>query len=411
MKQIAVIGAGISGLSCARMLEAKGCRVRVYERSAKPGGLICCERVNGSLFHLCGGHVFNTKNSAVADWFWSIFSKDKDFRLADRNSAVCMDDGKFVQYPIENHIYQLDEKIQAAILGDWLSAQNEGVDNFADFLRARFGQTLYELYFEPYNRKVWRRDLSNVPLEWLQGKLPMPSIPEMLLANINRTNEKSFVHSSFWYPKNEGSQFLANTLALGLDVAYNCMVTEIRRLRNGKVAVNGEEFDEVIFCGNLKELPQILVERIPLGGFTAEIERLEYHGTTAVFCETDQIPYSWFYQPSKHHQSHRFICTGNFSNTNNSPGKMTCTVEFTGAVSEDDVRQQLEYMPFHPKYVTQHYSKYSYPIQRRDTRQMVRDLKDKLCAYGIYLVGRFAEWEYLNMDAAIASAMEMIMRR
>lgn len=411
MKQIAVIGAGVSGLACARMLEEKGCRVRVYERSASPGGLIRCERVNGSLFHLCGGHVFNTKNTAVAEWFWSIFSKDKDFHLANRNSAVCMEDGRFVQYPIENHIYQLDERVQASIMDDWLTGSAGSIDNFAEFLCSRFGRTLYELYFEPYNRKVWRRDLSCVPLEWLQGKLPMPSIKEMLLANINRVAEKSFVHSTFWYPQNNGSQFIADTLAAGLDIAYNCEVTEIRRLESGRVVVNGEMFDEVVFCGNLKELPVILKGRIPVDGFAAEIERLEFHGTTAVFCETDDIPYSWFYQPSQRHQSHRFICTGNFADTNNSPGMMTSTVEFTDSITEEEIKRQLAYMPFCPKYLARHYSKYTYPIQRHNTRQMVRDLKVTLCACGIHLVGRFAEWEYFNMDAAIASAMDMVASR
>lgn len=411
MKQIAVIGAGVSGLACARMLEAKGCRVQVFERSARPGGLIRCERVNGSLFHLCGGHVFNTKNSAVADWFWSIFSKDKDFHLANRNSAVCMEDGRFIQYPIENHIYQLDERVQALIIDDWLTGSVGSIDNFAEFLCGRFGRTLYELYFEPYNRKVWRRDLSCVPLEWLQGKLPMPSIKEMLLANINRVAEKTFVHSTFWYPKKNGSQFIADTLAAGLDIAYNYDVTEICRLESGRVSVNGEDFDEAVFCGNLKELPAILGRGMPLDGFATEIERLEFHGTTAVFCETDEIPYSWFYQPSQRHQSHRFICTGNFADTNNSPGKMTSTVEFTDSMTEEEIKRQLAYMPFCPKYLTRHYSRYTYPIQGHNTRQMVRDLKVKLRACGIHLVGRFAEWEYFNMDAAIASAMDMVMSR
>lgn len=37
--------------------------------------------------------------------------------------------------------------------------------------------------------------------------------------------------------------------------------------------------------------------------------------------------------------------------------------------------------------------------------EVVAAVKQLLLPHGIRLVGRFAEWEYFNMDAAIASAM------
>ena len=39
---------------------------------------------------------------------------------------------------------------------------------------------------------------------------------------------------------------------------------------------------------------------------------------------------------------------------------------------------------------------------------MIKQLKTVLAGRGIYLCGRFAEWEYFNMDAAIASAMATV---
>lgn len=57
-QKVAVIGAGISGLTVAQLLKDKY-HVTVYEKDDKPGGLIKCDRINGSLFHTCGGHVLS----------------------------------------------------------------------------------------------------------------------------------------------------------------------------------------------------------------------------------------------------------------------------------------------------------------------------------------------------------------
>ena len=74
----------MSGLTAANILKGRYA-VTVYEKAAKPGGLIRCERIGGSLFHTCGGHVFNTKLPEVAQWFGERFNLDSDFRKTDRN--------------------------------------------------------------------------------------------------------------------------------------------------------------------------------------------------------------------------------------------------------------------------------------------------------------------------------------
>ena len=423
MQKIAIIGAGVSGLSAAHFLKDKY-EVTVFEKEDRPGGLIKCRRVNGSLFHTCGGHVFNSKRQDVLDWFWSKFMRDEEFSKADRNSCVFMDKGDSslehidIPYPIENHMYLFDETIQKSFYKDLdeidsvkgVNAKFTDYDSFGNFLRWRFGKTLYNLYFEPYNKKVWRRDLNSVPMSWMEGKLPMPTTQEMRENNANKVEEKAFVHSSFWYEKVNGSQFLADKLAEGLDIKYNTDITSLI-YHEGKWNVNGTSFDKVIFCGNIKDLVK-MVDGINVNEYKDSIEKLEYHGTTAVFCEIDKNPYSWIYQPSRKHESHRIICTGNFSKTNNSEdlpdNRMTATIEFTDAISQEDIIDNLSRIPLNPKYIEHKYNKYTYPIQDANTRQLIRNLKSSLRVFGLYFTGRFADWEYYNMDVAMGAAMDMV---
>lgn len=212
-----------------------------------------------TLYHLVGGHVFNAKRKDVFDFFWSFF-RESDFKKTDRNSVILMKDEFLIPYPIENHLYYFEEQLVNQIIKELLEihgSDDQEFTNFDEFLRGRFGNTLYDIYFQPYNEKIWRKKLTNVPLAWLEGKLPMPTVKEIILNNIKHIEEKKFIHSSFYYPLYNGSQFLVDNLSSGLDIKYNVFVETIEKTQIGW-KVNGVEYDKVIFCGNVKDLVNII---------------------------------------------------------------------------------------------------------------------------------------------------------
>lgn len=405
---IAVIGGGISGLSIAQCLKNRH-EVKVFEKDAKPGGLVKCDRIQGNLYHMVGGHVFNSRRPDVLDWFWKFFDREKEFTKANRNAAIAFPDGRMVGYPIENHVYQFDDDILKSFIGDLIGiAKSEAIEsgNFDEFLRSRFGETLYNLYFRPYNEKIWRTDLRNVSLSWLEGKLPMPNVNDMVYNNVRKIEDTGMVHSTFYYAKNNGSQFLVDRLAEGLDVNCNSPVSKIGRSRNSW-NVNGFNCDKVIFCGNIKDFPAIFGGELDITPYSRAIGDLQYHGTTSVLCQIDPNPYSWVYLPADDHLAHRIICTGNFSATNNAPGMLSATVEFTDYISEEAIVEHLVKVPFSPKYIAHAFARYTYPVQERRTREMLDQLKDHVEQSGVFLLGRFAEWEYYNMDAAVGAALDL----
>ena len=408
--KIAVIGGGISGISSARMLKDLGHEVTVFEKNEQIGGLIECQEIDSVLFHKTGGHVFNSKNPAVLDWFWQFFDQKKEFLFSERNAKILLGKNKYIDYPIENNIYQLDKQLGQKIIHELLQLdKDQKPNNFKEFLKNNFGATLYEIYFKNYNEKIWQTDLSEVSLDWLEGKLPFTTVQEILVNNIYRVREKSMVHSTFSYPVKGGSQFIINRLAEGLCIKLNHSIDQIEILEDNTLSISNEIFDRVIFTGDVRMLNKILRNFSLPGDMERKLVELKSNGTSTILCEVDKNDMSWMYMPQTNTFFHRFLYTGNFSKWNNgNKERLTCTLETTREVSEKAVRKELNKLPGNPKLLSINRSNNSYVIQDKTTRPLISNLKSILAPKGIYLVGRFAEWEYYNMDKAIEASLNLV---
>ncbi len=416
MKKVAIIGAGISGVTLGRLLPDQY-DITVFESSLKPGGLVKCDRIEDNLFHRVGGHVFNSKNQKVLDWFWRFFDRDKEFISARRNAKIYFQ-GRMIGYPIEDYLYELEPTIVNRVIDDLLrlaqSKRPQTYQNFEEFLTGNFGKTLYDLYFGPYNRKIWHTDLSKVPLGWLEGKLPMPDYSQILLRNIIRQEESQMVHSTFHYARENGSQFIIDRLAQGLDIRCGVKVEKITR-NGGHWLVNGDgSYDSVVYSGDVRNLSKLLTGEESTMSLLRNLENLPSNGTSNLFCECDTTDMSWLYLPDPEIAAHRIIYTGGFSPTNNrgikDQGRMTCVVEFSGTFTRDQMEVTASQLPGNMKALAHNHEPNSYVIQHHDTREQIAKVRDALEQVNFYLLGRFGEWEYYNMDKAIEAAMGIAKR-
>lgn len=384
----------------------------------KLGGLVACTVESGHTYHRVGGHVFNSKFPHVLDWFWKHFDKENEFLLAKRNAVIFLGD-KFISYPIELNLSQLPAEVARTAIKEILAIAKKDpaptYHNFEAFLRGNFGNTLCDQYFTPYNHKIWNRDLSSIPLAWLDGKLPMISPAEIIEKNILKLDD-SMVHSRFYYPKRGGSQFIVNRLAKDLTV-LNEEVTSIH-LQDGAYTVNvtHEATEAIVYTGDIRDLPGILSKQTCVQvGFTEVLTRklqdLDSNGTTTMLCECDKNDYSWVYLPGPETKCHRIIMTGNFSSENSAanipPNRTTCTVEYSGHLSEEQMRREVMGLPFNMQPVAYNYCQNSYIIHDEKTAALMHEVTGHLADHGIFCCGRFAEWQYYNMDAAIASAFDV----
>ena len=78
----------------------------------------------------------------------------------------------------------------------------------------------------------------------------MPTVAEIIFNNINHIKEKAFVHATFWYEKMNGSQYIADKLAEGINIHYNANI-ESNLYTEKKWSVCGEDDLKKLFFAEI----------------------------------------------------------------------------------------------------------------------------------------------------------------
>jgi UDP-galactopyranose mutase len=77
-----IVGAGIAGATCARLLTNKGYKCLIIEERPFVGGMCVTTNVNGIDIHVLGPHVFHTNDQKVWD-FVNQYSEFNNYRLKE----------------------------------------------------------------------------------------------------------------------------------------------------------------------------------------------------------------------------------------------------------------------------------------------------------------------------------------
>ena len=107
--KIAILGAGISGTTLARLLAADGHTVVVLEKSDRAGGLCKSQNVGGFVVDEAGGHIIYSKNQGVLDRMIDTCGGPDGVVRTDRKTRIRWHD-RWVPYPFENGVGHLTKE-------------------------------------------------------------------------------------------------------------------------------------------------------------------------------------------------------------------------------------------------------------------------------------------------------------
>jgi len=428
--RIVVIGAGISGLSCAQYLVQQGYRVCVYEKENALGGLMRSYTQDGYLYDI-GPHY------AYHEFIKKIGLTDDEYVYIPFDYQVFVN-GSFIKFPFG--IMKYPRYVSSAIgvlFGNSIRNNTEGA-SFGAYIRRAFGDSIAQDIWLPLIRKWQGVDPEELSVDFADRKLP--SISTRLMFNMvtsvlsgGRTfsfgnREKHFTHV---YPR-KGIQQVCHKICEGFkDCIYlDAPVEEINVKDNRVEAINVKG----------KEIPvDVLISAIPLPALSGLVRntdvleayrRLRFRNTILLvfFIARNKVMrgvINWF--PDKEFTFFRITEPKNAASFVAPQGKTIMEVEIT-CNEEDHVwrmpelvlcdlvqkqlcqvyqlnNEEIEYYRIHKVPFTSPTYLIGYDALRRNIR----------CPTGIknlFLVGRAGQHRYLLIDEsyehARACAQEII---
>lgn len=401
---VAIIGAGVSGLACGQLLSSKGYNVRIFESDSEIGGIAKTRQVGGTTYHMVGGHCFNSKHKDVLDFVFSIYPENL-WNKVDRIAKIWLK-GSLISYPIEfslKEIYALDKDLAFNIVKDLIEdpGYQKEPRNLKEWFESKFGKTLSDIYFTPYNSKIWGRDPEEMSFSWVADKLPNPDRFE-ILGSLFEDKKDNMPHSVFFYPKTNNQADFIKAMSEGLDISFNTVVGNVSKNESDKWVVCDSEFDFLITTApmdNLGALLSYLPEKI-----IDAIGKLSYNKVSTMLWSCKESSQTWTYFPSEDTIFHRHIHIGNFF----TPRKNVLITEALGAVDKDKMIKEGSKFDHLLEPLDYNVSEHAYVVYDDKYSEAKKLIDCYLSQQGVLNLGRFAEWEYYNMDVCIKSAIDLV---
>ena len=430
----AILGGGLTRVTLARLLKEKGHEVTVLEKEPKIGGLCRSEKRNGFTFDCGGSHIIFSRDTEVLSFMQNVLAENREFR--DRNTKIFYK-GQYVKYPFENGLSALPKEDLFFCINEYvknLVAVEKGEvpepTSFKDWIYYTFGKGIAECYLVPYNEKIWNYPTDKMSKHWMDGRVPRPPVEDIIKSAVGIETEGYTHQAVFSYPIEGGIEALIHAIAKPIikSIKTNYTVTSVVNTGDGWAVSNGKETilaDRVISTLPLQTLLPML--HVP-PQIKEACDALRYNSIACISVgfKGTAPDISWMYVPEeKWGAFNRLSFPSNFSSQVAPAGCSAVLAEITYNEGDDVSKMNDEELIMHTvdglvrmgiipssddvvHTAVDHFefAYVVYDLEYLKNIKIVRDYLEK--TIGVDLVGRFSEFEYINMDGCIRSVMNCV---
>ena len=363
-----VVGSGLYGAVFAHEANAHGKSVLVIDKRPNIGGNVYTENIEGINVHKYGAHIFHTNNERV----WNYITQFARFNRFT-NSPVANYYGELYSLPFNmytfNRMWGVVTPKEAMARIEAQKGEIKGEPkNLEEQAISLVGRDIYKKLIKGYTQKQWGRDCKELPA-FIIKRLP-----------VRFTFDNNYFNALYQgIPIGGYTKLIANLLdgtevKLGIDYLKNKAEFDAMA-------------DEIIYTGQIDAYFDYKLGYLEYRSVRFETELLEepnFQGNAAVNYTDEETPWTRIIE-------HKWFEFGKDENGNDLP-KTIISREYSSEWKPGDE----PYYPVNDEKNSKLYARY-------------RELADE--EPQVTFGGRLGEYKYYDMDAVIASALELCDRK
>ena len=360
-----IVGAGLYGAVMAHELHKKGKHCLVIDRRDHIAGNIYCEEIEGIHVHKYGAHIFHTSNQKV----WEYINQFAEFNNYI-NSPIAVYKDELYNLPFNMNTFskmwgiRTPGEAKEMIAKQVAECQITEPKNLEEQALSLGGRDVYEKLIKGYTEKQWGRDCTELPA-FIIKRLP-----------VRLTFDNNYFNAMYQGIPVGGYTKMVENLLDGIEICLNTEYLEHK-----------EELDalaeKVVYTGPIDAYFEYKLGTLEYRSVRFETELLDkpnFQGNAAVNYTDRETPWTRIIE-------HKWFEFGKDSEGNDIP-KTVISREYSSEWKLGDE----PYYPVNDEKNGALYAEYKKLAE-----------KEEKVIFG----GRLGEYKYYDMDAVIASALEL----
>ena len=360
-----VVGAGLYGAVFAQKAKEAGKKVLVIDKRPNIAGNVYTEEIEGINVHIYGAHIFHTNNKMV----WDYITRFAEFNRFT-NSPVANYKGELYSLPFNMYTFNkmwgvvTPEEAAAKIEEQKKAAGITEPKNLEEQAISLVGTDIYEKLIKGYTQKQWGRPCTELP-SFIIKRLP-----------VRLTFDNNYFNALYQgIPVGGYTKMVANLLE-GIEVKLGVDYFDDKEAYDAMA-------DKVIYTGPIDAYFDYKLGTLEYRSVRFETETLDmpnFQGNAAVNYTDSESPYTRIIE-------HKWFEFGKDANGNDLP-KTVISREYSSEWKLGDE-------PYYPVNDEKNGALYAQYKELADQEEHI--------IFG----GRLGEYKYYDMDAVIASALDM----
>ncbi|MFH0878250.1 MAG: FAD-dependent oxidoreductase, partial [Lentisphaerota bacterium] len=348
---------------------------------------------------------------------------------ADREAWIYSHD-TYTRYPFQANLFGLPiPVVKECLLGLYEAKIREAREgevapaHFLDFIQRTFGEGIARHFMIPFNNKHWRVPLDQLNLDWMGKFVPRPTFEQILDGSLKPAEKCIGQNSTFLYPKRGGVQAICDGFLPHIrPVQVKSEITGID-LKAKTIEINGRRMVGYEKVMSTLPLPVLVkVARDLPSDIREAAGLLRWNSLFVVNVAVDKPRLTdkhRLYIPDQNLVFHKLAFYSSYAPLMSPQGQCAVSAEVGHSVEMPNDRStlagrviaDLEKMKIlrkdDPVLFTHIMDMpYAYAVYDKNRAPASRLIRDYFAGHGVHCWGRYAEWEYQNMEQNILTGQK-----